>query len=201
MIVAATGKSTTPMTVQSSKKDIDTLGKWAESWGMRFQPVKCNMMTLSRKKKTIEYKYTLKGTELEFLTSIKYLGVNITNDLHWGKLIEEICNKSYRTLGLLKRNLSSCPMEVKLQAYKGLIRPVLEYASTAWDPHQSYLQEKLEKVKKRAARFIISNYNYEPGSMTTILKQTKLEPLKERRKQNRLILFCNGVHHLVICKP
>jgi hypothetical protein len=33
--------------------------------------------------------------------------------------------------------------------------------------------------------------------MTTILKQTKLEPLKERRKQNRFLLFCNGVHHLV----
>jgi hypothetical protein len=33
--------------------------------------------------------------------------------------------------------------------------------------------------------------------MTTILKQTKLELLKERRKQNRLILFCKGVHHLV----
>jgi hypothetical protein len=47
-------------------------------------------------------------------------------------------------------------MEVKLQAYKGLIRPVLEYASTAWDPHQSYLHEKLEKVEKRAARFITS---------------------------------------------
>ena len=41
-------------------------------------------------------------------------------------------------------------MEVKLQAYKELIRPVLEYASTAWDPHQSYLQEKLKKVQKRA---------------------------------------------------
>jgi hypothetical protein len=25
-------------------------------------------------------------------------------------------------------------------------------------------------------RFITSSYNYEPGSMTTILKQTKLEP-------------------------
>jgi hypothetical protein len=49
-------------------------------------------------------------------------------------------------------------MEVKLQAYKGLIRSVLGYASTAWDPHQSYLQEKLEKVQKRAARFITSNY-------------------------------------------
>jgi hypothetical protein len=70
-------------------------------------------------------------------------------------------------------------MEVKLQAYTGLVRPILEYASTAWHPLQSYLQEKLEKVHKRAARFITSNYNYEPGSMTTILKQTKLEPLKE----------------------
>ena len=61
-------------------------------------------------------------------------------------------------------------MEVNLQAYKELIRPVLEYTSTASDPHQSYLQEKLEKVQKRASRFITSNYNYEPGSMTTILK-------------------------------
>jgi hypothetical protein len=39
-------------------------------------------------------------------------------------------------------------------AYKGLIRYVLEYTSTAWDPHQSYLQEKLEKVQRMVARFI-----------------------------------------------
>ncbi|CAC5392723.1 unnamed protein product [Mytilus coruscus] len=68
-----------------------------------------------------------------------------------------------KTLGLLKRNLSACPLEVKLQAYKGLIRPVLEYASTAWDPHQIYLQDQLANVQKRATRFITSNYNYEPG--------------------------------------
>ena len=31
-------------------KDIeDTLGHWARKWGMRFQPVKCNMMQLTRK--------------------------------------------------------------------------------------------------------------------------------------------------------
>lgn len=104
-----------------------------------------------------------------------------------------ICNKANRTLGLLKRNLSFCSEDVKLQAYKGLIRPILDYASAVWDPHQLYLQEQLESVQKRSARFIASNYNFEPGSMTKILQQLKLEPLKNRRKQNRLILLTKGL--------
>ena len=29
-------------------EDIDRLGCWARSWGMRFQPVKCNIMQITR---------------------------------------------------------------------------------------------------------------------------------------------------------
>ena len=32
------------------QKDIDQLGCWARIWGMRFQPVKCNMMQITRKR-------------------------------------------------------------------------------------------------------------------------------------------------------
>ena len=32
------------------QRDIDQLGSWARKWGMRFQPVKCNMMQLTRKR-------------------------------------------------------------------------------------------------------------------------------------------------------
>ena len=49
------------------------------------------------------------------------------------------------------------------------------------------LQEELESVQKRAARFVTGNYNYETGSMTSILGQLKWESLKKRRKDNRLI--------------
>ncbi|MEW8544545.1 MAG: hypothetical protein AB2693_13535, partial [Candidatus Thiodiazotropha sp.] len=31
------------------QEDIDRLGNWARSWGMRFQPVKCNIMQITRK--------------------------------------------------------------------------------------------------------------------------------------------------------
>ena len=49
---------------------------------MRFQPVKCNMMQLTNKRSNkIQANYTLEGTVLENVESIKYPGVAITNDL------------------------------------------------------------------------------------------------------------------------
>ena len=66
------------------QRDIDRLGSRARKWGMRFQPVKCNMMQLTRKRiKKIHASYTLEGTDLENVESIKYLGVIITSDLRW----------------------------------------------------------------------------------------------------------------------
>ena len=66
------------------QKDIDQLGCWARKWGMRFQPVKCNIMQITRKRiKKIYASYTLEGTVLENIESIKYLGVTITNDSRW----------------------------------------------------------------------------------------------------------------------
>ena len=112
------------------QRDIDRLGSWARIWGMRFQTVKCNMMQLTRKRtKKIHASYTLEGTDLGNVESIKYLGVTITNGLRWN-----VCTKANRTLGFLRRNLYSCPQEVKEAAYKGLVRPVLNYGSSVWDP-------------------------------------------------------------------
>ena len=129
---------------------------------------------------------------LENVESIKYLGVTITSDLRWNTHVSNVCTKANRTLGFLRRNLHSCPQEVKA-AYKGLVRPVLDYGSSVWDPPGVVLQEELESVQKRAARFVTGNYNYETGSLTGIFGQLKWESLKKRRKDNRLILLYKGL--------
>ena len=141
---------------------------------MRFQPVKCNIMQLTRKHlNKIQASYTLEGAVLENGDNIKYLGVTITNDLKRNTHVSNICTKANRTLGFLRRTLFSCPQNVKEAAYKGMVRPVLEYGSSVWDPHTDKLQEELEKVKNRVARFVTRNYVYETGSMTDILGQLK----------------------------
>ena len=126
------------------------------------------------------------------MDNIKYLGVTITNDLKCCN-ISNICTKANRTLGFLRRTPFSCPQNVKEAAYKGMVRPILEYGSSVWDPHPDKLQEELEKVQNRAARFVTRIYVYETGSMTGILGQLKWESLKKRRKDNRLILLYKGL--------
>ena len=70
---------------------------------------------------------------------------------------------------------------------------VLEYGSSVWDPHTKCLQEELEKVQNRAARFVTRNYTFKEGSMTGILEQLKWESLKKRRTDNQLILLYKGL--------
>ena len=74
-----------------------------------------------------------------------------------------------------------------------MVRPVLDYGSSVWDPPGVVLQEELENVQKRAARFVTVNYNYETGSMTGILGPLKWESPKKRRKDKRLILLYKGL--------
>ena len=96
---------------------------------MRFQPVKCNIMQLTRKRiKKINAVYSLEGTDLGNVDNIKYLGVTISKDLKWNTHVSNVCTKANR-IGFLRRNLSSCPQDVKETAYKGLVKPVLEFAS------------------------------------------------------------------------
>ena len=103
---------------------------------MRFQPVKCNMMQLTNKRSSkMQANYTLEGTVLENVESIKYLGVTIRNDLKWNAHISKVCTKANRTLGFLRINLYSCPPDVKEAAYKGLgIWKVSLGPSYSWPP-------------------------------------------------------------------
>ena len=96
------------------QEDIDRIGCWARSWGLRFQPVKCNIIRIKSKWiKKINASYNLEGSFLDNVEKIKYLGVTITNDLKRNKHVSNICTKANRALGFLRRNLAACPGDIK----------------------------------------------------------------------------------------
>lgn len=57
----------------------------------------------NKKKEPVQIIYILHGHNLEQISSSKYLRVTITSDLKWSAHIQNICQKSNRTIGFLKR--------------------------------------------------------------------------------------------------
>ena len=92
-----------------------------------------------------------------------------------------------------------CDRRVKEAAYLGLVRPLLEYASQAWDPCTDNLSNEIEKIQRPAARFVTSDYqNYELGSVTKLLKDLGWKSLKSRREVDRLCLLKKGLDNNAI---
>ena len=55
--------------------DLNTLVEWAHTWGMAFNIKKCNMLTVTnRKKKKLTFTYKMDGQKILGIRDSKYLG-------------------------------------------------------------------------------------------------------------------------------
>jgi len=75
-----------------------------------------------------------------------------------------------------------------MSAYNTLVRPLLEYASIAWDPYQQYLNESIERIQHRASRWVAEDYRM-MSSVTAMLSELGWTSLKQHRQDSRLIIF------------
>ena len=101
-------------------------------------------------------------------------------------------NKANSKLLFLRRNLKGCPEKLKQTAYFSLVRSFMEYGVTVWDPYQKYNSDKIERVQRRAARFVKSRYS-RYSSVSDVLGWP---PLSQRRQESRLILFYKTQHEI-----
>ena len=102
--------------------------------------------------------YSLGGHIFESVRENPYLGLQISDDLKWSKHIRQTANKASIALGMLRRNLRFLPKGHKSTAYISLVRSILEYGSIVWDPYIQQDIQCIERVQKRAARFIVNDY-------------------------------------------
>ena len=94
----------------------------------------------------------------EEVTDAKYLGVTIDRKLTWNDHIDNLTKKANNTRAFLQRNISSCPRAIKSRCYQTFVRPIVEYASTVWDPSTEKYTKAVENVQRQAARFVTNDY-------------------------------------------
>ena len=135
---------------------------------------------------------------LENVTAAKYLGVTIQQNMSWDSHINAICTKANQTLGFLKRNLKVSSRIIKERAYKAFVRPVLEYASSVWDPTSQKHIDMLESVQRRAARFVLNRYQ-RTSSVSQMIKTLGWQSLQQRRKISRLSMLYKIINNISHC--
>ena len=135
--------------------------------------------------------HSLNFTALEEIKSDKYLGIILDNKLSFNQHTDGIVKKTSTLLNLCRRNLYMCDQHTKELAYKAIVRPHLDYASTAWNPHTSRNIDKIESIQRRAARFILRYYDYGTDSHLSykITHTLKWIPLQHRRTIYDLVTF------------
>ena len=101
---------------------------------MKFHPDKCKVLTITNKRKIIRFDYEIHNKCLEKVEHARYLGVNIDKKLLWKYHVSNITSKTNHCRHFSQRNLVTCNREIKLQCYKAFVRPIVEYASSVWDP-------------------------------------------------------------------
>jgi hypothetical protein len=76
---------------------------------MSFNADKCFIITAGTKNTKINFEYKIHNQDLEKVPHSKYLGVTLSKNLSWKPHVNNITEKSNKTLGFLRRNLHSCP--------------------------------------------------------------------------------------------
>jgi len=97
-------------------------------------------------------------------------------------------------LYVTKLALNKSTTQVKTAAYKTMIRPLVEYSSSVWDPYKSGQINNVEKIQRKAARFCLGRYQ-QTASVTAMMEELNWKSLAERRRAARLAVFSRVFNH------
>ncbi|XP_076446393.1 glycine receptor subunit alpha-4-like [Babylonia areolata] len=86
-------------------------------------------------------------------------------------------NKANKILGFLRRKLKIGNRKTKETVYKALARPIPEFAASVWDPYLASDIQAIEKVQRRAARWV-TNRHRQTSCVSSILTSRSWYPIQ-----------------------
>ena len=136
--------------------NLDKLEAWSISSGLVFNQKKCKQQHITRKFNPVEFQNKRNDKPLEVTNHEKDVGVYVSSGLTWKKHTLEQCAKANKLLGFIRR----CAMDVQSSStrrtlYLAIVRPALGYATQVWSPQTIDLIRRIERVQRRASKFIL----------------------------------------------
>ena len=138
--------------------DLDALYLWSLT-NLSFNDKKVFHLRFNNNCDSSNSTYFLKDQPITSYSSQRDLGILLSDNLSWSNHYSIIVSKALKILGLLRRSFStSTPVRVKRLLYLTLVRSQLLYCSILWRPRLIRDIMILERVQRRATKWILGDY-------------------------------------------
>ena len=100
---------------------------------------------------------------IKTVSSITDLGVLYDRQLNFRDHYQSVVSKSNKAIFMLSKHFKFSSHKIKLMLYKTYILPIVNYASSVWNPTKVRDIAFVEKVQRHATKYFIlrnSNLNY-----------------------------------------
>ena len=179
--------------IHEFQNDLDLLYDWSVSNELNFNISKCVNLSFNNK---IPTSYNINSTSLPQLSQHCDLGLLLSYDLSWSNHYQRISAKAYKYFGLLRRIFKNCQsISAKKLLYITLVRSQLTYGSQLWNPYLIRDIVSLERIQRRATKFILNDYISDYKSR---LLKLGLLPLMYVLDFYDIMFFCKALNHTSI---
>lgn len=166
------------------QSDLVRFSNWCSTNKLKINIDKCAIISFTRRKNPLIHKYSLDNHPITLVSSIKDLGIILSNDLSFNEHISYIYSKAMCMLGFVRRQCCDFNNIICLKTlYCSLVRSGLEYGSIIWNPYQSGLIQRLDRVQCNFLRHLVFKFELNV-SADSLGRELGLHSLTSRRTFN-----------------
>lgn len=178
--------------------ELTTIERWCSANNLQLNVTKCKIVTYTRKVNPLTFNYSINGTAVARVSTIKDLGVHFDRALTFSVHRDNIISSATKMLGFLIRNSRSFQIGTMKLLYFTYVRSKLEYASVIWNPYYTIHKISLENVQRRFLKYLFfkveGTYPCRGYDHQLLLQKFNILSLEIRRQQQLLKFVYNLVH-------
>ena len=141
------------------QSDLESVFKWSTENQLFFNINKCTVLPFKSKSPSDANCYRIDNNIVSSKSSHRDLGIIFSTNLSWSAHYESIISKAYRSFGLLRRVFSNIhSIKAKKELYISIVRSNLLYCSPLWRPYLIKDILNLERIQRRASKYILGDY-------------------------------------------
>ena len=140
---------------------------------------------------------SISGISLNIVSELRDLGM-MDSRLNFTNHVSLLVSKAHLRANQILRCFISNDRQLLTKAFITYVRPIVEYCSTVWNPHQITLINKLESVQRWFTKRLVGLHKF---SYDDRCKMLGLERLELRRLHADLVYCFNIIHDFTCLLP